>query len=115
MRSPRLLAAAVLLACVSPAHAIGPRDVFILTNKNVPESRALAEYYCQKRGVPRDHILVFDLPAEEDMSRATYDERLAAPLRAMLADKKDEAKVLLSMYGVPLRVGPSAPSAKDKE
>src|SRR5580700_4947990 len=102
MFSPRLVAPMLLLASVSSAPAIGPADVFILTNKNVPESRALAEYYCQKRGVPREHILVFDLPAEEDMSRATYDERLAAPLRAKLTDKKDKAKVLLSMYGIPL-------------
>ena len=104
----------LLLACVSSVPAIGPADVFILTNKNVPESGALAEYYCQKRGVPREHILTFDLPAEEDMSRATYNERLAIPLRAKLADKKDKAKVLLSMYGIPLRVGPEAASAEDR-
>ena len=114
MFSTRLIAVVLVLACVSSTPAIGPADVFILTNKNVPESGALAEYYCQKRGVPRDHILVFDLPAEEDMSRETYNKRLAEPLRTMLGDKKDKAKVLLSMYGIPLRVGPSAPSAEDK-
>ena len=115
MSSARLVAVVVLLACVSSAPAIGPADVFLLTNKNVPESRALAEYYCQKRGVPRDHILAFDLPAEEDMSRDTYNKRLAAPLRDQLADRKDKAKVLLSMYGIPLRVGPEAISAADRK
>jgi hypothetical protein len=115
MLSPRLLTAAMLLACVSSARAVGPDDVFILTNKNVVESRSLAEYYCQKRGVPRDHILVFDLPAGEDISRAAYNERLAAPLRAQLKDKKDQAKILLSVYGIPLRVGPEEPNAEEKK
>ena len=114
MFSPRVLAPLWLLACVSSASALGPEDVFILTNKNVPESAALAEYYCQKRGVPRAHILAFDLPAEEDMSRATYNDRLATPLRTKLADQKDKAKVLLSMYGIPLRVGPEAANAEEK-
>lgn len=115
MLPSRLLAVALVLGCVSSAPALGPADLFILTNKNVPESRALAEYYCQKRGVPRDHILVFDLPADEDMSRDTYNKRLVEPLRAALADKKDKAKVLLSTYGIPLRIGPSAPSAEDRK
>ena len=114
MFSSRHVAVVVLLACISSAPAIGPADVFILTNKSVQESLDLAEYYCQKRGVPRDHILVFDLPAEEDMSRDTYNKRLAEPLRTMLAGKKDKAKVLLSTYGIPLRVGPEAPSAENK-
>jgi hypothetical protein len=114
MAPPRLLAAVGLLACVSSARAVGPDDVFILTNKNVPESRALAEYYCQKRGVPRDHVLAFDLPAGEDISRDAYNERLAAPLREKLKEKKDRAKVLLSTYGVPLRVGPDQPTAEEK-
>jgi hypothetical protein len=114
MISARQLAAVTLLLWAASAHAVGPDDVFILTNKNVPESRELAEYYCQKRGVPRDHILAFDLPAGEDVSRATYNERLLTPLREKLKDKKDQAKVLLSMYGIPLRVGPSEPGAEEK-
>jgi uncharacterized protein (TIGR03790 family) len=103
-----------LLAWPGMGLAVGPQDVFVLTNKNVPASRSLGEHYCQKRGVPLDHILVFDLPTEEDMSRQTYDERLAVPLRALLKDRKEQAKVLLSMYGIPLRVGPQTPSPKEK-
>jgi uncharacterized protein (TIGR03790 family) len=97
-----------------PGRALGPGDVYLLVNKNVPQSQPIAEHYCAKRGVPRDHILVFDLPAGEDVSRAIYEERLAAPLRKQLKDRRDKAKVLLSIYGIPLRVGPATPSAAEK-
>jgi uncharacterized protein (TIGR03790 family) len=113
---PRFLPSLPLLFVLSSAAwALGPQDVFLLVNKNVPESRELAEYYCGKRGVPKDHILPLDLPAGEDVSRRDYDEKLARPLRKLLADRRDQAKVLLSTYGVPLRVGRVEPSAAEKE
>ena len=103
-----------LLLSAAPGRALGPEDVYLLVNKNVAESREIAEHYRAKRGVPRDHILVFDLPTTEDVSREVYEERLAAPLRKQLADRRDKAKVLLSIYGIPLRVGGNKPSAAEK-
>ncbi|HUR55684.1 MAG TPA: TIGR03790 family protein, partial [Gemmataceae bacterium] len=98
----------VLLALVlfaSPAAALEPKDVFVLANKSMPASRDVAEHYLAKRGVPRENLILLDLPTGEDISRSDYDAKLAAPLRAALKDRKDAAKVLLSVYGVPLRVG----------
>jgi uncharacterized protein (TIGR03790 family) len=103
-----------LLVGTDAAHALGPEDVFLLVNRNVAESRKVAEHYCKKRGVPVDHIIVLDLPAGEDIGRADYNRRLVAPLRQALKDRKDQAKVLLSIYGVPLRVGSQEPSAEEK-
>jgi uncharacterized protein (TIGR03790 family) len=103
-----------LLLSTATSRALGPEDVYLLVNKNVPESRQIAEHYCAKRGVPRDHILAFDLPATEDVSREVYAERLAAPLRKQLAVRRDKVKVLLSIYGIPLRVGGNPPSAEEK-
>jgi uncharacterized protein (TIGR03790 family) len=103
------------LTAAGVAHGLGPEDVYLLTNRKVPQSRALALYYCDKRGVPAEHILELDLPAGEDISRTAYDRDLAAPLRQLLKDRRDKVKVLLSMYGVPLRVGREEPTAAQKE
>jgi uncharacterized protein (TIGR03790 family) len=103
-----------LALSASPASALGPEDVYLLVNKTVPVSREIAEHYCAKRSVPHDHILTFDLPTTEDIDRAAYEERLAEPLRKQLADRRDKAKVLLSIYGVPLRVGGVKPNAEEK-
>ena len=108
------LSSLCLLLSAVPGRALGPKDVYLLVNKNVPESREIALHYCGKRGVPRDHILTFDLPTGEDVSRAVYEERLAAPLRKQIQDRRDKVKVLLSIYGIPLRVGPDSPSTEEK-
>ena len=50
----------------------------------------------------------------EDIGRADYDAKLAGPLRDRLKDKRDKVKVLLTVYGVPLRVGPKEPNADEK-
>jgi uncharacterized protein (TIGR03790 family) len=106
----------VLLAFVATASAaaLEPKDVFVVANKNVPVSRDVAEHYLAKRGVPRGNLILLDLPADEDISRADYDTKLAGPLRAALKDRKDAAKVLLSVYGVPLRVGGQESTAAEK-
>ncbi len=111
MRPLSLLA---ILALVGSARALEPADVFVVVNKNVPASQQVADHYLEKRGVPKDNVIVLDLPAGEDISRADYDKRLVAPLREALKGRKDKAKVLLTVYGVPLRVGRAEPSAAEK-
>jgi uncharacterized protein (TIGR03790 family) len=115
MRCPRWpFAVLALLAPAAQARALEPRDVFILVNKNVPESRQVADHYCAKRGVPKENVIVLDLPKGEDISRSDYDTRLAAPLRKALKDRRGQVKVLLSVYGVPLRVGRSQPTEQEQ-
>src|SRR2546423_1363660 len=105
----RWLAVPLLLAAAAPAGALGPADVFVVVNRNVPESQDVADHYCRRRGVPRENVPRLDLPADEDISRLDYNRRLVAPLRAALAERRDRVKVLLTVYGVPLRVGPQEP------
>jgi uncharacterized protein (TIGR03790 family) len=93
---------------------LGPKDVFILVNKNVAASREVAEHYCKKRGVPKGQIIALDLPSGEDISRQDYDAKLAGPLRAALKARRSQVKVLLTVYGVPLRVGGQQPSQEDQ-
>ncbi len=115
MRQTLCRAAVVFLLAAPAARALGPADVFVLINKNVPESQEVADHYCVKRGVPKENVIVLDLPTGEDISRADYNAKMVSPLRAALQDRKEKVKVLLSTYGVPLRVGPQPPSDEDKK
>src|SRR5207244_3092391 len=90
------------------------RDVFVVFNKNMRESRDVAVYYCQKRGVPPENLIELDLPRTEDISREDYNRLVAEPLRDTLKPRWSQAKVLLTVYGVPLRVGEQAASEQDK-
>jgi uncharacterized protein (TIGR03790 family) len=111
---PLPLSAVALLLTAAPALALEPADVFILVNKNEPASQEVADHYCQKRGVPKENVVVLDLPTGEEVSRKDFNERLAGPLRDALKDRRDKAKVLLTVYGVPLRVGREEPTADDR-
>ena len=104
------LAVGAVLALAWPAVALEPKDVFLVANKNVPASKGVAEHYALTRGVPADQIVVLDLPTDDDISRVDYDARLAGPLRAVLAGRRAAVKVLLTVYGVPLRVGRHMPT-----
>ena len=109
----RLTAIFLTLGMSAPALALEPTSVFLLANKNMPASQEVAEHYCAKRGVPKENIVSLDLPTGEDISRKEFDEKLARPLREALKEKKEQAKVLLAVYGVPLRVG--APDLTEEE
>jgi uncharacterized protein (TIGR03790 family) len=64
--------------------------------------------------VPKENLVELDLPADETISRADYEATIVAPLRAALKDRKDRVKVLLTVYGVPLRVGPKVATDAEK-
>jgi uncharacterized protein (TIGR03790 family) len=103
-----------LLTAALPSRTLGPENVFLLVNKNVRASQEVADYYCRKRGVPAENVIRLDLPKGEDISRRDYNVRLVAPLREALKSRQEKAKVLLSVYGVPLRVGPQEPNAAER-
>ena len=130
-----------LVCCVIAvrAYATGPGDeVVIVYNTKVPESKQVAEYYAQKRGVPSGQIFGFALAEKEDMSRYEFRDSLQKPLAKALESKKlwhvashiisatsnqpgrvewkvTESKIryLVLCYGVPLRVAHD-PAHKDE-
>jgi uncharacterized protein (TIGR03790 family) len=110
-----LITCSLIFAFTSSAFALEPKDVWLVVNKNVPESRQVADHYIAKRGVPKANVVELDLPKGEDISRADYDAKLAGPLRDALKDQKDKVKVLVTTYGVPLRAGQQLPDEDEKK
>ncbi|HEY0793392.1 MAG TPA: TIGR03790 family protein [Chthoniobacterales bacterium] len=80
----------VLLACWPlflplGASASEPRlaDVTVVVfNETVPESKTLAQYYAQQRGIEASHLVGLHCPPEEEIDRQVYDQQIAEPLRA---------------------------------
>lgn len=110
MRTSLLL----LLLSAAPAAALDPADVVVVANKSLPASRDVADHYLAARKVPAGNLVLLDLPTGEDISRADFDAKLAGPLREALRGRKDRVKVILTVYGVPLRVGRQEPTAEEK-
>jgi len=105
----------IALFCLQAAFcfALQPEQILIIANADVNESIQIAEYYCQKRAVPVNNILKIHLGNNlaEQITRQNYDSILAAAIRNEIREnrKPNEIRCLLTVYGVPLKVGSAAP------
>ncbi|WP_447979469.1 TIGR03790 family protein [Candidatus Nitrospira bockiana] len=116
VRSAWGLALLVTVGLHSHARAeLRPDELAILANEQVPESLAVAEHYAARRHIPPTHIIRLDLPMKETMTRSDYEERLVQPVRHALrmAGLAEHVRVLVTIYGVPLRL--DAPKPTDEE
>lgn len=109
----------------------------LLVNKAVPESIELARYYCEQRDIPESQICELDLPTDEAMTRAEYEEKLRDPLLEWLRKNgwteqvkrsprrirahetewttvKSKLRMLCSFYGVPVRIEDTQPWVAQK-
>ena len=81
----------MLLACsgAAPLNASNRGDeVVIVYNTRMPESKAVADYYAQRRLVPTNQIFGFALSTNDDMSRAEFRDALQKPLAQILERNK---------------------------
>jgi uncharacterized protein (TIGR03790 family) len=53
----------------------------VVYNRADNESRELAEFYAEKRGIPKSQIIGLTCPKTEEISREDYDNTIAEPLR----------------------------------
>ncbi|HEC02514.1 MAG TPA: TIGR03790 family protein, partial [Phycisphaerales bacterium] len=97
----------------SPALALEPDEILVIANADVAESVQVARHYSSKRAVPEKNILELPLGAglRDTISRQDYEKRLAEPIRRKFFTDGllGRVKCLLTVYGVPVRVGGRGP------
>jgi len=100
----------VLLVPSPRVWALEPQEILIIANGHIAESREIARYYCQVRGVPRENILSLPLGPKlpQTISRQDYERLLVQPIREEFDTRQllGKIKCLLTVYGVPIKVGP---------
>ncbi len=76
---------AILLVALAPLLAqAGGDEVVVVYNSNMPESKAVADYYARMRDVPDAQIYGFALPTGETISRDDFHDLLQVPLARKL-------------------------------
>lgn len=55
----------------------------VVYNENDPESKSLAQFYAEKRKIPKDQMIGLKCATTEEISRAEYDTKIAEPLRVI--------------------------------
>jgi len=108
----------LLLVVSGSAFALESKEILVIANGNNSASIRIAEYYCQRRGVPVVNILKLNLSESlaDSISREGYEEQIAGQVRDKLAEPEfaGRIKCLLTVYGVPFKVGPRGID-KDKQ
>jgi uncharacterized protein (TIGR03790 family) len=116
MKRPLLLLSLILITS-PPALALTPDNLVLITNKNVPDSRLLADYYAKRRGVPDGRILELNLPPGETIAFNDYEAIVITAVREFLAKPQLAGKVtcLVTFFGVPLKIAARALSPAEVE
>ena len=70
------------------AFAESGESVIVIYNSAMPESKEVADHYAQRRHVPAEQVVGFDLPTTETMSREEFRSDLQKPLFKYLQNKK---------------------------
>ncbi len=91
-RGVRLLLFLLLLGAALPSAARATAEdlrqhLLVVYNKNAVEGEKLARYYAEKRQIAADHVLGIDCPDVEEIDRATYNDKLRAPIDAYLVSQ----------------------------
>ena len=118
-------------------EALDPRgnSVVVVYNSAMPESKTVAEHYADRRTVPSNQVIGFDLPRAEQISRDEFQEKLQRPLwrelkerglivyesggelRRQRTEPKFEAasiRYLVLCYGVPVKIARDAGIKEDR-
>ena len=78
-----VLASPGLLAQRAPQTDYTP-STLVVFNKNVPESKELADFYAQARGIPREQVVGLNCANKETITRAEFQKTIENPLRTRL-------------------------------
>jgi uncharacterized protein (TIGR03790 family) len=119
-----LFSVASIVATASAADSPLGQLTIVVYNQTQPDSLALAKFYAQQRGIPRDHLVALDCPSNEEISRDDFEATIAGPLREAFRERKwwvfredseGKEKIATSlirfvalMRGVPLKIQQTA-------
>lgn len=104
MRPICVMLSVLIIAC--GVSALEPREVFVIYNRNLPESVKLAKYYASVRKIPRDNLIGIRTTTNERISRADYLKTVRDPVRKALLTRSRMTRVrcLVTVRGVPLAI-----------
>ena len=98
-----------------PGHCLAllPSEVLVVANSFASDSVKLARYYMEKRGIPEENLLKIRIKDKEECSREGYIDLIAKPVQKAIAKNK-KIQAIVTIYGVPLKVGAPALTLEER-
>ncbi len=98
--------------------ALSPNEILVVINTQSEDSVRLGKLYLKLRNIPADHLAEVKVPIRDQISRKNYDELIAAPIREALQRLNSQGgkiRCIVTVYGVPLRVGAVRPPGASRK
>ncbi|MBN1806897.1 MAG: TIGR03790 family protein [Sedimentisphaerales bacterium] len=112
MTGQTIITTLLMLISCRAGFAPEPDEILVIVNRQVSESKQIAEYYCRERNIPDKNIIHLALghnPAGT-ISRDKYEQSIALPIRRHLQRRAPgEIKCLVTTYGIPISAGSQGP------
>jgi uncharacterized protein (TIGR03790 family) len=98
----------VCLAGVS-AFAQGPENILLVINRDSKVSKAVGQYYQQRRGVPASQVCAIGTLDQEEIDRVSFEDEVRRPILKCLTKGALQDRVLYIVLtkGVPHKIKPS--------
>lgn len=108
--------ALVSLITTSDCSGLTPDEVLVVANRFATKSVWLAEYYMEKRDIPKANLVTLKVTDQEALRRDDYEKRVAAPIRKFLKKEAGgKIRCLTIMYGMPLKIASPGLSGKETD
>jgi len=112
MTARSLIITLLILIICSTGFALEPDEILLIVNRQISDSKRIAEYYSEKRNIPDKNIiyLALGLKPTQTISRDMYERSLALPIKKRLQRRAPgEIRCLVTTYGIPIKVGSQGP------
>ncbi len=102
----RMWLAILPVALYGTALAQGPENVLLVVNNASKDSRAVAEYYRERRGIPAANVCAIKTLDQEEIQRVFYEDEIRKPIRECLTKGglQDQILYIVLTKGVPIKV-----------
>lgn len=104
----RFLGCVIVFLTAAAARAdLAPDEVGVIAMAESDQSRRLAAYYAEARGIPKYQILLLKGKPGGTMSRAAWQQRTRPAIRDWLSEqgRAETIRCLVTCWDVPLRIG----------
>ena len=121
----------LVIAATKLSAQLAPEQVAVLYNSHSAESKELAQYYANARGIPQANLVALPLPEKDIISRDEYNKTLLQPLKKIFTQRQwwtmgqsqdgiiqpISAKInaLVCMRGVPYKIAQTRLTPKQRQ
>ncbi len=83
--------------------ALEPEEVLVVANLNAVDSKGLAQYYMDRRQIPKKNLVLLSITDKETCTRNEYTKTAIPPIREFL-NHNNHIRAIVTIFGVPLRI-----------